>query len=92
MPLHSAWVACTRENCDGKVVSPNERLSLDAALRAITIDAAATLGIEAETGSLRSGKKADFAIMDLDPYEVGAARLKEIQILATVFEGVVHKI
>ncbi|MFT5562656.1 MAG: putative amidohydrolase YtcJ [Litorivivens sp.] len=87
LPLHSAWVAVTRENCEGKIVAPELCMSLDAALRAITIDAARILGLENETGSIRSGKKADFAVLDQDPFEIGPARLKEIDVLATVFEG-----
>ena len=92
MPLHNAWVACTRENCEGEVVGPAERVSLDAALRAITIDAAAILGLQDETGSIRAGKSADFTVLNQDPYEVGAEQLKDIEIVATVFEGQVAEI
>lgn len=92
LPLHSAWVACTRENCEGEVVAPAEKVSLDAALRAITIDAATVLGLQNVTGSIRSGKRADFAVLDQDPYEVGGAGLKDIEIIATVFEGEIFPI
>jgi len=87
LPLHSAWVACTRENCEGQVVAKHERISLHEALKSITINAARILGLENETGSIRSGKKADFVILDRDPYEVGAENLNKIEILGTVFEG-----
>jgi predicted amidohydrolase YtcJ len=85
-------VAFTRENCEGNIVCPNERVSLDKALRAITIDAARILGLDDETGSIRAGKKADFVVLDQSPYDVGGAGLKDLEILATVFEGEVFPI
>ena len=90
MPLHNAWVACTRQNIEGNVVAPQERLSLEDGLKAITINAAKVLGIQEETGSLRAGKKADFVVLDLDPQIVGVDGLLGITVLATVFEGQVH--
>ncbi|MEM1231026.1 MAG: amidohydrolase family protein [Pseudomonadota bacterium] len=92
MPLYSAWVACTRQNCEGDVVGPAECVTLDAALRAITIDAATVLGLQEETGSLRAGKCADFVVLDQDPYAVGAAGLKDLNILATCFEGQITEV
>ena len=66
---------------------PNERASLDAALRAITTNAAYVLGLGEEIGSLRWGKRADFTILDEDPYQAGAESLRDIPIWGTVFEG-----
>jgi predicted amidohydrolase YtcJ len=90
LPLHSAWIAANRINCEGEVVGAEECLSLDEALRAITIDAAWILGREDEIGSLRAGKRADFTVIDADPYEVGSSRLNELKVLATVLDGKVY--
>jgi hypothetical protein len=92
LPLHSAWIAANRINCEGRTVCEPECLTLDEALRAITIDAARILGREDEVGSIRAGKRADFAVLDRDPYEVGAPGLKDINILATVLDGRVYPI
>jgi predicted amidohydrolase YtcJ len=86
-PLYLAWVAANRITIGGKVKSPNERLSLDKALRAITIEAAEVIGMDALIGSIAVGKKADFAVLDRDPYEVGAANLRDLKVKGVVFEG-----
>jgi predicted amidohydrolase YtcJ len=86
-PLFLAWTAASRETMSGKVFAPAERLTLDQALRAVTIDAAYMIGMEAELGSIEAGKLADFAVVDKDPYEVGVEGLRNIKVWGTVFEG-----
>jgi len=86
-PLYLAWVAANRITLGGQVKAPAERLSLDKALRAITIEAAQVIGMDAEVGSIAAGKRADFAVLDSDPYEVGAAGLRDIRVHGVVFEG-----
>ena len=87
-PLNSAWVAVNRQNVTGAVVGPEERISIDQALRAITIDAAYVLGLEHEIGSLQPGKRADFTVLEEDPYDVPPTHLRDIEIWGTVFGGV----
>ena len=87
-PLFLAWIAANRLNMEGTVMGPNERLSLDKALRAITIEAAHIIGLEDEIGSISAGKKADFAVLEHDPYEVDVTSLKDIPIWGVVFEGI----
>ena len=86
-PLYLAWIAANRVSLGGKVLAPAERLSLDKALRAITIEAAQVIGMDAMVGSIAAGKKADFTVLDRDPYAVGAARLRELKVQGVVFEG-----
>lgn len=86
-PFYLAWIALTREGIDGAVRAPEERLSRDKALRAITIEAAQVIGMDAMIGSLAAGKKADFIALDADPREVDIAAFKDMPIAATVFEG-----
>ena len=91
-PLTLAWAAATRRTIGGTIACPEERVSLHAALRAITIDAAWIMRKENEIGSIRAGKLADFAVLEQDPYEVGADGLKSIPVWGTVFEGEVHPV
>lgn len=86
-PLVSAWVAVNRIGEQGAVLGEHERISVHQAMRAITIDAAFILGMEDEIGSIRAGKKADFTVLEADPYEVEPIDLKDITIWGTIFEG-----
>ncbi|MFT5330401.1 MAG: putative amidohydrolase YtcJ [Parasphingorhabdus sp.] len=86
-PLYLAWVASNRITLDGNVKAPEERLSLDKALRAITVEAAQVIGLDAMVGSIATGKKADFTVLDRDPYVGGAAKLREVEVQGVVFEG-----
>jgi hypothetical protein len=89
-PLFLAWIAATRTTQNGNVVAPTERLSLVQALRGITIDAAWALKLDHEIGSIVAGKRADFCVLEDDPFELGASSLKDIRVAGTVFEGTVH--
>ncbi len=86
-PFYLAWIAQTREGIDGKRRAPEEQLSREKALRAITIEAAQVVGMNDVVGSLSSGKKADFIALDRNPFEVETGALKDMPINATIFEG-----
>ncbi len=86
-PLNSAWVAANRINSAGQVMGAEECLTSAEALRAITLDAAVVLGRENEVGSIRAGKRADFTVLGADPLLEPSTALKDIPVLATVFEG-----
>lgn len=86
-PLRLAWAAGTRQTVGGNVIGESQRLSLDAALRAITIEAAWVLRAEDSVGTIRTGKRADFVVLEADPYEVGLEGLPDIEIWGTVFAG-----
>jgi predicted amidohydrolase YtcJ len=89
-PLTLAWVAATRRTASGAVLGPEERISTEAALRAVTIDAAFAVRMEDEIGSLAPGKRADFTVLAEDPLSAPAEHLREIEVVATVFEGRVY--
>jgi predicted amidohydrolase YtcJ len=86
-PFYLAWIAQTREGIDGVVRGPAERISREKALRAITIEAAGVIGMDDIVGSLAAGKKADFIVLDDDPFEIETEAMKELPILATAYEG-----
>jgi hypothetical protein len=67
--------------------SQDQRISVYNAMRAITIDAARTLNLEQQIGSIEKGKRANFVILDKNPFEVNPMDLKNLKVLATIFEG-----
>ena len=66
---------------------PQERLRLDQALAAYTLNGARQLGIGSETGSIEVGKKADFVIVSRDPFKVPVGRIHAAAVNAVVLEG-----
>lgn len=86
-PLNSMWVAVNRVNHAGDVMGATECLTPHQALQAITINAAHVIGMADITGSIRSGKRADFTVLDQDPLTCDPMKLRDIGISATVFEG-----
>ena len=91
-PLTLAFNATNRITINGRPGAPEERISLDAAMRAITIDAAWVMGWEDQVGSIRAGKKADFTVLESDPYQMGVKELKNVRVWGTVFEGELHPV
>jgi predicted amidohydrolase YtcJ len=91
-PLRLAWAAVNRIGSDGRVWGEEQRLSLDLALRAITIEAAYSLGLEDEIGSIEVGKRADFTVLERDPYAVAPTELADIPVWGTVLGGRPHRI
>lgn len=87
IPLEMAWIAVNRFGLSGRVRGPGERVSVDQALRMITIDAAFTIGMEDSVGSIAPGKFADFAVLEQDPYQVPANKMRDIPVWGTVFAG-----
>jgi predicted amidohydrolase YtcJ len=86
-PLYLAWAAVNRLGASGTPLRPDLALSLDAALRAITIDAAYSWRMEHQLGSIKPGKIANFTLLARNPYTVDKRELKDIAVIGTFFEG-----
>ncbi len=86
-PLFTAWCAVNRRTASGRTLGVHERIGVADALRTITLGAAYTLKLDGEVGSIECGKRADFAVLEDDPLEIGAERLKDVRIWGTVQGG-----
>jgi len=89
VPLHMIEMAVTRTTWKEPeyVLAPQERVSVESAIRAVTSEAAWQLFSEHEVGSLEPGKLADLVILDRDPRKVQADQIKDIRVLETWMDG-----
>lgn len=89
-PLLAASAVATRATRNGTVMAPTEALSVEQALRSITIEPAWQLRLDNELGSLAAGKRADLVALSADPFETDPAEWPAIAIEATVVGGRVY--
>ena len=87
--LKLAEIAVTRKTFKEPdyVLNPDERISVESAIRAITINAAWQMMVEDIVGSLEAGKYADYVILENDPRKVEPSKISEIKVLETWLNG-----
>lgn len=90
MPLLAAGRHMTRATREGGVSTPGERLTAEQALRAITIEAAWSLGLEDEIGSIEVGKRANFTILSANPMDLPGENWGAIPIEGVMLDGEMH--
>jgi hypothetical protein len=66
---------------------PDERIDLDAALRAFTSGGAWVDRLDAAAGSLEPGMLADLVVLDRDLYDRGAGEIGDARVLLTMVDG-----
>jgi len=86
-PLFLMWCAVNRTTVSGRTADSDQRIAPEKALRAVTIEAAYSIELEREIGSVKVGKKADLTVLDRDPLTIPSEQLKDVRVLATVFQG-----
>lgn len=86
-PLFLMDCAVNRTTTSGRVAGPQQKISPEAALRAVTLGAAYSLRLEEEIGSIEPGKRANLTVLSADPLGVDPTTLKDIKVIATVQEG-----
>ena len=72
-----------------RYLAPEQRVTIERAIRAITLDAAYQFSLEHEKGSIEPGKLADLTILSENPLSKAADldELLEIDVLATMRRG-----
>ena len=94
-PMLGIWAAVTRAGVDGMPPggwNPSERLSVEEALRAFTVDAAWAAHQERERGAITEGMLADFVILSVNIMEGPPESILRAEVTATVIGGrIVHR-
>lgn len=80
------WSAVARETSGGQILGAHQRISVEQALRAMTLDAAWQIFREQDLGSIEVGKLADMVVLSDDPSREGAD-IRGIQVLQTYVGG-----
>jgi predicted amidohydrolase YtcJ len=79
--LLGIWAAVARKTF------PEERLSIDGAIRMYTINAAFASFEETRKGSLEAGKLADLVVLSKDPHEIAPEKIRDIKVDMTIVDG-----
>ncbi len=91
-PRLGLYAAVTRQDLQGNPPGgwlPGERLTREEALRGFTLDAAWSLFLDQEVGSLEVGKRADLVVFARDPMAVPEAQIPQAEIDYTLVDGAV---
>ena len=86
--MRVVWTAVNRTSRSGAVIGENERLTPYEAMKAITIWSAYQHFEENLKGSLEPNKLADIVILNNNPLKVKADKIKDIEVIETIKEGI----
>jgi len=89
-PMLGIHAAVTRQDLEGWPEGgwlPEERMRREDAIRAFTLDAAYAGFMEKLTGSLETGKRADFIVLDQDIMKIPAKDITHLRVVETWVDG-----
>lgn len=90
-PLVLMHAAVNRINYADKVAGPNQRISVLEALEGVTLNAAYTINLEKDYGSISVGKYANLTVLAENPLTINPLKIKDIEIRGTIEEGKVFR-
>ena len=86
--MRLVWATSNRLTRSGQVLGPDERISVEDALKAVTVNAAYQYFEEDRKGSIEVGKQADFVVLSANPLRVAKEELLNIKVQRTIARGV----
>ena len=94
-PLLGIYAAVTRRTVDGKNPNgwiPEQKISVEEAIKCYTLNAAYASFEEKVKGSIEVGKLADFVVLSDDILTIDPVKIKDVEVEMTVFDGeIVYK-
>lgn len=89
-PLLGIYAAVTRATLDGKNPGgwiPEQKITVEEAVKCYTINNAYASFDEKEKGSIEPGKYADLVLLSDDIFTISPEKIKEVEVILTVFDG-----
>ncbi|MEV4950117.1 amidohydrolase [Streptomyces sp. NPDC053755] len=86
-PLRAVQFMVERASTSGRLIGPEEGITVDEALRAYTVAGAYACRWDDTAGSLSPGKRADLVVLGDDPRRVDTSRIGAIEVVATYVDG-----
>ena len=89
-PLEGIYAAVTRSTLDDKNPDgwfPEQKISVEEAVKCYTINNAYASFEENLKGSIKEGKLADIIILSDDIFEISPFKIKDVKVIMTIFNG-----
>ena len=89
-PLEGIYAAVTRRTLDDKNPDgwyPEQKISVEQALKCYTVNNAYAGFQENKLGTLKKGMLADFAVLDENIFEIAREKIKDVRVLRTIING-----
>jgi predicted amidohydrolase YtcJ len=86
-PMDTIASAVLRATVGGAVIGRDQALTIDEAVRACTVDAAASYFADDRLGTLEVGKLADIVVLDRDLFAAAPATIGEVTVDLTIVGG-----
>ena len=89
-PIATLFSMVTRSGADGTPAAgwlPDQRVSVDVALRSMTAGPAYAAFQENELGAITVGRTADFTVLSGDPYATAPRDLRKLRVMRTIVGG-----
>jgi len=89
-PMLSIYAAVTRRTPDGKNPTgwiPEQKISVEEAVRAYTVSSAYAEFQENEKGAIAPGKLADLVILSRDIFKIDPQEIEKVKVVITIMDG-----